>query len=69
MEQLLGLLCSDLAYAQVDEIIGGGLHEYLDELQTKLNQVGMHIHETFFSGRGAVPKRRTPLRTDIVPAR
>ena len=69
VEQLLGLLCSDLAYAQVDEIISNGLHEYLDGLQTKMNQVGTHIHETFFSGRAAVPKRRPPLRTDIVPAR
>ena len=55
--------------AQVDEIISNGLHEYLDGLQTKMNQVGTHIHETFFSGRAAVPKRRPPLRTEIVPAR
>jgi uncharacterized alpha-E superfamily protein len=26
VEQLLGLLCSELAYAQVDEIVAGGLH-------------------------------------------
>src|SRR5215510_10233122 len=31
-EKLLGLLCSDLSYAAVDEIIGAGLHEYLDDL-------------------------------------
>ena len=35
-----GELCSELAYAQVDDIIAGGLHEYLDRLQTKMNQVG-----------------------------
>jgi uncharacterized alpha-E superfamily protein len=69
VEQLLGLLCSELAYAQVDEIIAGGLHEYLDALQTKMNQVSTHIHDTFFSGRGAVPKRRPQRRGDVVHTR
>jgi uncharacterized alpha-E superfamily protein len=68
VEQLIGLLCSELAYAQVDEIIASGLHEYLDGLQTKMNQIGAHIHDTFFSGRGAVvkAKRRPRLRADVV---
>ena len=48
-ERLLGQLCSDLSYASVDEVINQGLHEYLDELQTKMNQVGAGIHETFFA--------------------
>jgi uncharacterized alpha-E superfamily protein len=48
-EKQLGQLCSDLAYAQVDEILGQGLHEYLDEFQTKLNRVGTGIFETFFA--------------------
>jgi uncharacterized alpha-E superfamily protein len=47
-EQLLGQLCSELAFAQIDEIIASGLHEYLDELQTKMNQAGQHIRDTFF---------------------
>lgn len=66
VEQLLGLLCSELAYAQVDEIISGGLHEYLDTLQTRMNQIGVHILETFFSGRGATAKRPPRLRADVV---
>ena len=66
VEQLLGQLCSELAYAHVDDIIAGGLHEYLDALQTRMNQVGVHIHDTYFSGRGAVPKRRSRLRADVV---
>lgn len=48
-EKLLGHLCSDLSFAVVDEIIAAGLHEYLDELQTKMNKVGAGIHETFFA--------------------
>jgi len=50
-EQRLGQLRSELAYAQVTEIIANGLHEFLDSLQTKLNQVGGAIHETFFAHR------------------
>jgi uncharacterized alpha-E superfamily protein len=59
VEQLLGLLCSELAYAQIDDIIAAGLHEYLDELQTRMNLVGHHIHETFFrrAGGGASPQK------------
>jgi uncharacterized alpha-E superfamily protein len=48
-EQQLGLLRAELAYATVDEIIQGGLHEYLDGLQTKLNRVGDGIYETFIT--------------------
>ena len=67
VEQLLGLLCSELAYAQVDEIIAGGLHEYLDSLQTKMNQIGSHIYDTFFSGRPAATKRQVQRRVGVVP--
>lgn len=48
-EKLLGQLCSDLSFASVDEIIDYGLHEYVDELQTTMNQVGSGIHDTFFA--------------------
>ena len=57
VEQLLGELCSELAYAQVDDIIAGGLHEYLDRLQTRLNLVGVGVHDTFF----AAPSLDTPI--------
>lgn len=50
-ERLLGQLCSEMAYMQVDEIIGRGLHEYLDDLQSRLNRVGLGIFETFFALR------------------
>jgi uncharacterized alpha-E superfamily protein len=57
-ERLLGQLCSDLSYASVDEIINQGLHEYLDELQTRMNQVGAGIHETFFALKTPKPAKR-----------
>ena len=49
LEQRLGEVCSQLAYAQADEIVANGLHEYLDALQTRLNLVGAGIHDTFFA--------------------
>jgi len=54
-ERLLGELCSELAYAQIEEIIAGGLHEYLDGLQTKMNRVSGGIYDTFFAVRVAKP--------------
>ncbi|HXJ56619.1 MAG TPA: alpha-E domain-containing protein [Verrucomicrobiae bacterium] len=59
-EKLLGQLCSDLSYASVDEIIAAGLHEYLDHLQTRMNQVGTGIHDTFFAFRTPSPTRKPP---------
>ena len=58
VERLLGDLCSELAYARVEAIIAAGLHEHLDRLQNKMNQVGNGISETFFAARGAPPVRK-----------
>jgi len=52
-ERRLGRLRSDLDYANIDEIISLGLHEFLDGFQTKLNEVGDAIFDTFFSLRRA----------------
>src|SRR5262245_12973552 len=57
-EKLLGQLCSDLAFTSVDEIVNAGLHEYLDNLQTRMNQVGAGIFETFFAFK--TPKAAKP---------
>jgi uncharacterized alpha-E superfamily protein len=58
VERLLGELCSELAYSRVEAIITAGLHEHLDRLQTKMNEVGTGISETFFAARGAPPVRK-----------
>ena len=47
-EQAMGRLRSELSYSQIDEVIGGGLHEFVDRFQRKLNGVGDAIHLTFF---------------------
>jgi uncharacterized alpha-E superfamily protein len=64
-EKLLGQLCSDLSFAAVDEIIDYGLHEYVDELQTKMNQVGAGVHDTFFAFK-APPAAKKSARA-LVP--
>jgi uncharacterized alpha-E superfamily protein len=48
-EKLLGRVCAELNYIQVREIISRGLHEFLDDIQVRLNQVGDAVHNTFFA--------------------
>ena len=48
-EQRLGRLRSELDYGNIEEIIGGGIHEFIDGFQTRLNLVGEAIYEAFFA--------------------
>jgi uncharacterized alpha-E superfamily protein len=48
-EQRLGRVRADLSYSPIQEIMSGGLHEFLDTFQLKLNQVDDAIYETFFA--------------------
>jgi uncharacterized alpha-E superfamily protein len=48
-EKLLGRLKADLEYTDIDEVVNQGMHEYLDNLQTRLNQVDAAIGATFFN--------------------
>lgn len=48
-ERTLGQLRAELAYADVEAIFAGGLHEYIDRIQVNLNSVGQAIHERFFA--------------------
>lgn len=50
-ERRLGQLRAELGYARVEDILVGGLHEFLDGLQVKLNLIGDAIFETFFALR------------------
>jgi uncharacterized alpha-E superfamily protein len=52
-EQLLGRLRSELDYTHVSDVIAAGLHEFIDELQVKLNDVGTAIHAIFFAAEPA----------------
>ena len=48
-EKLFGRLKADLEYFDIDEVVAYGMHEYLDELQIKLNKINMTIAEEFFN--------------------
>lgn len=58
-EKLLGQLCSDLAFTSVDEIVNAGLHEYLDDLQTRMNQVAAGIFEAFLALKTPKPSKKS----------
>jgi uncharacterized alpha-E superfamily protein len=48
-EKTLGRLLADIDYTQIEEIKTSGLHEFIDNLQTRLNDVGSAVYETFFA--------------------
>jgi len=52
-EQQLGRLRSELDYAHIDEILGGrgGLHQFIDAFQLRLNRASDAISDTFFALR------------------
>ena len=62
-ERLMGQLHSDLAYVNVEEILNQGLHEYLDDLQNRVNLIGQSVFETFFARQVAVSER--PVRKGV----
>jgi uncharacterized alpha-E superfamily protein len=64
-EQLLGRLCADLSYTEIDTIIQSGLHEFIDDLQARLNEVGEAVFERFFAiAPTAAPKNELPEAGD-----
>ncbi|MDX2272330.1 MAG: alpha-E domain-containing protein [Cyanobacteriota bacterium] len=49
VERALGRLRSELDYLTIEEIIKRGLHEFLDDLQGQMNNLGEKMFETFFA--------------------
>lgn len=48
-EKQIGLIRSDLSFAEIDEIFQHGLHEFLDQIQIKVNSISDAIYQTYFS--------------------
>ncbi|BAH76364.1 alpha-E domain-containing protein [Solidesulfovibrio magneticus] len=48
-EKRIGQLCGDLAYMSVEDVVAKGLHEFTDNLQTRMNRVDEAVFATFFS--------------------
>ena len=56
-EKLAGRLVAELNYSALEDIKTVGMHEYMDEVQTKLNTVGEAIFQTYlFSPPLAAPE-------------
>jgi len=47
-ERSCGKLYGDLTYLSVSEVFDQGLHEFLDYMQVRLNQLGNTVSQTFF---------------------
>jgi len=47
-EKQLGRLLADLNYSDIQEVMEIGMHQYLDSLQIRLNQIGQEISSAFF---------------------
>jgi uncharacterized alpha-E superfamily protein len=63
-ERELGRLNAELSYADTSEILKDGLHEYIDNLQQRLNYVGSSVYETFFAMR---PEESEEPRPALAP--
>jgi len=50
-EKKLSKLCSDFEFVDVKEIFDLGLHEFIDQFQTRNNEVAAEIHDTFFASK------------------
>ncbi|MCU0558970.1 MAG: alpha-E domain-containing protein [Desulfobacterales bacterium] len=65
-ERRLGRLRSELDYADIQEVFRIGMHEYIDRLQTRLNEVGAAIAGAFFVAceprHRPAPAGRSPLQ-------
>src|SRR5262245_318041 len=55
-ERELGRLNAELSYADTKEILARGLHEYIDDLQLRLNYVSQQVYETFFAMKPLEPE-------------
>jgi uncharacterized alpha-E superfamily protein len=55
-QKQLGALKSQLEYVDIDDIISKGMHEYLDEIQGKLNNISSAIYNSFLQFKPIMQK-------------
>ncbi len=48
-EKLVGKLHASMSYTTVEDILKEGLHEFLNEIQIKLNQIDHEIYSVYFN--------------------
>lgn len=47
-EKLIGNLRADLEYADINDLFQSGLHEYLNDLQLRLNEISQSVYDQYF---------------------
>lgn len=47
-EERIGALCAEITYTDINAVFEHGLHEFMDQLQLKINRVNESVSETFF---------------------
>jgi uncharacterized alpha-E superfamily protein len=52
----MGELRHRLSHTQVKEVLAGGMHQFIDQLQTALNRIGGAMNEDYFSCLVAEPQ-------------
>jgi uncharacterized alpha-E superfamily protein len=62
-EQELGRLRSELDFTAMDDIVHAGLHEFIDDIQSRLNRTGEAIFKAFFTAEAA--SNRPPLQEQM----
>ena len=50
-EKAIGTLRSELEYADINDVFKYGLHEYLDQLQRRINDISTAVYEQYFKIR------------------
>jgi uncharacterized alpha-E superfamily protein len=63
-ERELGRLRATMDYAEIDEVLSNGLHEFIDEFQSQLNQIGAAVRQDFF-----LPPRSRSEQASVSSAR
>jgi uncharacterized alpha-E superfamily protein len=48
-EKLCGRLVAELQFCTIEEVFEGGLHDYLDQIQLKLNNIGAALFDAYIS--------------------
>jgi uncharacterized alpha-E superfamily protein len=68
-EKLAGRLVAELNYSALEDIKTVGMHQYMDELQVKLNTIGEAIFQTYlFSPPLTSPEPEPESKSDPTPA-
>jgi uncharacterized alpha-E superfamily protein len=49
IEFLMGKLKSKINYSTTDSILKQGLHEYLEDVRTDLNEIGVTLNQNYFA--------------------